>query len=336
MATLAGQKIKDKYGNLLHVEGGLTSTLKVVEDGGGNDSSLKLSTSGVEIDGTLSFTTAPTTSSSELTGLFIDSENNVVIRDLDASAFTADSGGSSTLTDLTDTTITSLASGDLLYYNGTAWINDNTPRTVAFVDNSNAVNFATPNAAGNILFEAGNNMTISYDSNTVSFAAASATASIEETFIGKNTSAHNLPNVNDSDIVVFSGPTNNIDSTSFHFGNTPAKLDLDLTNGEYIENISGESFPVFIDMSAVTEVTSNNSNITYTLQKWNGTAWNNVAAYTRTKSTPGTFIDSFWGIYMLGADERFRIQVSTTTGNIALSAQSQFKFTVKETGNILE
>ena len=180
----------------------------------------------------------------------------------------------------------------------------------------------------------GSNNVVKRELNSSAFSAASGGV-FEEVFVGKNTSAHNLANVNDTDIVVFSNPTNTVDSTSFHFGNSPAQLELDSTNGEYIENITTEPFPVFIDMSAVTEVTSNNSNITYTLQKWNGTAWNDIAAFTRTKATTGTFIDSFWGIYMLGADERFRIEVSSTTGNIALSAQSQFKFIVKETGDIL-
>ena len=253
MATLSGNKVKDTYSSLLKLESnGVTSTLKTVEDGAGTDSALKLSTDTVEVNGTLSFTTAPTTSSDELTGLFIDGSNNVVKREIGSSAFTSSSGV------------------------------------------------------------------------------------FEEVFVGKNTSAHNLANANDTDIVVFSAPTNTVDSTSFHFGNSPAQLELDSTNGEYIENTTTESFPVFIDMSAVTEVSSNNSNITYTLQKWNGTAWNDVAAFTRTKATTGTFIDSFWGIYMLGAGERFRIEVSSTTGNIALSAQSQFKFVVKETGNILQ
>jgi len=89
MATLAGQKIKDKYGNLLQVEGGLNSTEKVVEDGAGNDSALKLSTDTVEVDGTLTFTSAPATDSSELTALFVDGNNDVVKRELNASAFSA-------------------------------------------------------------------------------------------------------------------------------------------------------------------------------------------------------------------------------------------------------
>lgn len=251
MATLSGNKVKDTYSSLLKLESnGVTSTLKTVEDGAGTDSALKLSTDTVEVSA-LKFTSEPTASTTELTALFVDSNNNVVSRDLASSAFSSSSGV------------------------------------------------------------------------------------FEETFIGKNTSAHNLANVNDSDIVVFSTPTNTVDSTSFHFGNSPAQLELDSVSGEYIENITSASFPVFIDMSAVTEVSSNNSSITYTLQKWNGTAWNDVVGFTRTKATTGTFVDSFWGIYMLGADERFRIQVSSTTGTIALSAQSQFKFVVKETGDIL-
>lgn len=251
MATLSGNKVKDTYESLLKLESnGVTTTLKTVEDGAGVDSALKLATDKVEV-AALAFATAPSTSSTELTGLFLDASNNVVSRELNANAFT------------------------------------------------------------------------------------SGTGIFEETFIGTNTSAHSLPNANDSDIVAFSTPTNTVDSTSFHFGNSPAKLELDPSNGEYIQNISGASVPVFVDMSATTEVSSANSNITYTLQKWNGTSWINVKSATRVKSSTGSFIDSFWGVFMVGDDERLRIQVSSTTGNIALSAQSQFKFVVKETGNIL-
>lgn len=334
MATLAGQKIKDKYGNLLHVEGGATSTLKSVEDGGGNVTALKVSTTAVEVDA-LSFSSAPATDASELTALLVDGNNNVVKRELDSSAFSGGSGVS-TLVDLTDTTITSVASGDLLYYNGSSWVNDSTPRTVAFVDNTNAVNFAVPNSSGNILFEAGSNMAITYSGNTVSFASsASGTGVFEETFVGTNSTAHSLPNANDSDIVAWSTPTNTVDSTSFHFGNSPAKLELDATNGEYIANTTESDLIVMVDMSATVEITTQNSNITYTLQKWNLSNWIDLKSVTRFKSNTGSQIDSFWGMFMLGGGERLRVQVSTTTGNVALSASSQFMFTVKETGNIL-
>ena len=87
MATLSGTKIKDKFGNLLHVEGGITSTTKTVEDGTGNASALKLSEDTVEIDGDLNFTAAPSTASAEETALLIDDSNNVVKRELGTAAF---------------------------------------------------------------------------------------------------------------------------------------------------------------------------------------------------------------------------------------------------------
>ena len=90
MSTLSGQKVKDKFGNLLHVEGGLTSSTKNVEDGTGDASALKLSTTEVEINGTQSFTSAPATDNSEATALFINSSNEVVKRELASTAFTED------------------------------------------------------------------------------------------------------------------------------------------------------------------------------------------------------------------------------------------------------
>lgn len=88
MSTLAGQKVKDKYGNLLQVEGGVTTTLKNVEDGTGDVTALKLSTTAVGV-GSLTFNSTPSTDDSELTALFVDGSNNVVKRELNASAFSA-------------------------------------------------------------------------------------------------------------------------------------------------------------------------------------------------------------------------------------------------------
>lgn len=91
MATLTGQKVKDAYQSLLKLETGtLTSSTKVVEDGAGNDSALKISTDAVEVAGTLNISTAPASSSTELTALFLDgATNNIVTRELDATAFTS-------------------------------------------------------------------------------------------------------------------------------------------------------------------------------------------------------------------------------------------------------
>ena len=90
MATLAGQKVKDAYSSLLKLESGAaTSTTKIIEDGAGNDTALKLSTTKVEVNGQLAFTSSPSTGSTETSALFLDASNNIVKRTLGAGAFTA-------------------------------------------------------------------------------------------------------------------------------------------------------------------------------------------------------------------------------------------------------
>lgn len=91
MGTLTGEKIKDKYGELLKLESEGTSTYKSVETGKAEAIGLKLSQDGIEVEG-LKFTTDPLTSNSELTALLYDNTTKtVVIRDLDSTAFTASS-----------------------------------------------------------------------------------------------------------------------------------------------------------------------------------------------------------------------------------------------------
>jgi hypothetical protein len=89
MATLTGSKVKDTYQSLLKLESGTaSSTYKIIEDGQGNDTGLKISTGGVEV-GELKFTTDPTASSTELTALVYNGTTKTVeTRDLNANAFT--------------------------------------------------------------------------------------------------------------------------------------------------------------------------------------------------------------------------------------------------------
>ncbi len=89
MATLTGSKVKDTYQSLLKLEtGSASTTYKTVEDGQGNDTGLKISTNGVEVEA-LKFTTDPSTTSSELTALMYDGTTKTVkLRDLSTSAFT--------------------------------------------------------------------------------------------------------------------------------------------------------------------------------------------------------------------------------------------------------
>jgi len=97
MATLANQKVKDAYTSLLKLESGTaTSSTKVIEDGAGNDTALKLSTVAVEIDGTLIFGTSPTTGTTETSALFLDGSGNIVKRTLGAAAFTSGASLSAT------------------------------------------------------------------------------------------------------------------------------------------------------------------------------------------------------------------------------------------------
>tara|TARA_R100001510_G_C7631428_1_gene190210 strand:- start:334 stop:1398 length:1065 start_codon:yes stop_codon:yes gene_type:complete len=90
MATLSGTKVKDKFGNLLQVNGGVDGTLSTVEDGNGNTSALKLSSTEVQLPSTgTKFTGTPSGSASELTMLMVNSSNQVITRELDSTLSTA-------------------------------------------------------------------------------------------------------------------------------------------------------------------------------------------------------------------------------------------------------
>ena len=84
MATLAGTKVKDKYGNLLQVDGGVDGTLKTVEGGDGASTALKLSSTEVQLPSTgTKFTGTPSNAASELTMLMVNGSNQVVTREFD-------------------------------------------------------------------------------------------------------------------------------------------------------------------------------------------------------------------------------------------------------------
>ena len=323
MSTLAGQKVKDKYGNLLQVEGGVTTTLKNVEDGGGTVTALSVSTTEVQVNA-LKFSTAPASGSSS-TALALDSNNDVVLTSI-----------ASGLGDLTNVSLSNVGGGDLLYFNGNNWVNS-TPGDLGLingiVDADNNLSFIGANSSGNVLFDAGYGMNISYNSATSTVTFESTVSGFEEMFIGAVSTDITLATSSSTDIMRFTPANNTTDSTSFHFKVGTAKLQLDTPNGEYIQNVSSAAVPVHIDITAFTETTSNNSDIIYTLEKWNGTAWNDIKSVKRSKSTPGAHADSFWSIFMLGVNERFRISLSTTTGSIAVEQESRVSFTVKEVGN---
>ena len=88
MASLSGTKIKDTFNIILKLAtSALSGTKQSVQDGDGNNSALKLSTSDVEVAGVLSIVPQPATTSTELTALLIATSGTVVTRELDTSAF---------------------------------------------------------------------------------------------------------------------------------------------------------------------------------------------------------------------------------------------------------
>jgi hypothetical protein len=88
MASLSGSKIKDTFNLILKTATtALSGTKQSVQDGDGNNSALKLSTSDVEVAGALSIVPQPATSSTELTALLIATSGTVVTRELDTTAF---------------------------------------------------------------------------------------------------------------------------------------------------------------------------------------------------------------------------------------------------------
>lgn len=333
MATLAGQQIKNKYGNLLHVEGGLTVSPKKVEDGQGNLSGLSVLAGGVGVEN-LTFTTQPTTATGETSAVFVTSTGDVVKQTLATSAFDAPNiiagtgiSVSGTYPNITiDSTSSYTAGAGIL-------INSGVIQNGIIFEEPVSGDWSSIRTDSKIYFAAGDGVDIDVNgaSGTITW---SSTGVFEETFVATTAGAATL-GAGSQAVLSYSAANNTTDNTSFHFGVSPAKLSLDATAGEYIENVSGSAFPVMIDITATLEVSSPNSDITYTLQKWNGTAWTNVKSIIRYKASTGNQVDSFWGMFMLGASERIRINVYSSTGNISVSAYTQVRFVVKETGNII-
>ena len=257
MATLSGNKVKDTYTSLLKLESnGVTSTLKTVEDGAGVDSALKLSTTTVEVDGTLSFTTAPSTDSSELTALLLDSSNNVVKRELNSSAFSA---GVTELNDLSDVNITSLASNDRLYYNGTVseWQNTSTQPAINIKDASSSDSVVT-DSSGRFLFSEGNNISIAYSGSTVTFSSSNQLFA-NPMFILRPSASYSLTTT--AATPTQAGVNNNSNSHS-HLVNDDSNVHLQTSSTTTGAMTIERNGLIRIDVNFILEITSANTDVT--------------------------------------------------------------------------
>ena len=176
-------------------------------------------------------------------------------------------------------------------------------------------------------------VTGTYPNFTVDGTALQSAGVHEEMFVGVTESPLPIPS-NVSQILSWSVPNNASESTSYHFGTGPAKLGL-IAGGQGIENLSSQRLIIYADISAFVDVTSPNSDITYTMQRFQGGVWVDVKSVTRYKGSSGIQTDSFWSIFKLDAPEKLRVQISSTSGNVIFEPTSQIKFEVKEVGNII-
>lgn len=171
-------------------------------------------------------------------------------------------------------------------------------------------------------------------SRELNVTAFSGNGDAEETFIGYVPSDQIIESASNQ-TVVFASPDNTDEQSSYHFGQSPAKLLLDPTNGQYIQNVSGSTQVVYIDMSASIISGNANRDITFTLSRWNGTAWSSLNSFRyETVSTVPEGV-SFWGMALLQDDERLRVDVYSVAGGVTIQDGSLFEFIVKNTGNII-
>lgn len=331
MATLTDTKVKDTYQTLLKVTtGSIGGGFSVVQDGAANDSGLSLSTSGIGAT-KLTFITTPTTGTTETSALFLNASDEVVTKVLSASAFTLPNiiAGSSvsvsgaypniTVTNTAPDQTVSMTAGTGVSVSGTY-----PSFTVANTAPDQTVAIA---GTGNIA------VTGTYPNFTVDGTALISNGVHEEMFIGVIETPYPLsPAVNE--VIAWTAPNNLLETKSYHFGQTPAQLRL-ISGGLGIENVSGSSLTVYVDISSAVTVNNPNSNITYTMQRLAGGVWGDIKSVTRHKSSVGLQTDSFWGVFILQAPEKLRVVISSTTGNVIFENSSQVKFEVKELGNII-
>jgi len=203
---------------------------------------------------------------------------------------------------------------------------DNTTKTITIINDSpdQTVSISGTNRIA---------VTGTYPSFTIDGSAVQGGGVNEEMFVGTPESPYVL-GPGSTQIVAFSQPNNSIETNSYHFGTAPAQLDLG-PGGASIQNVSGQKLVVYIDMASYVDVQSPNSDITYTLERFDGAVWSAVKSVTRYKGASGAQVDSFWGIFNLDTGEALRVSLSSVSGSIIFTQHSQIKFEVKETGNII-
>lgn len=192
---------------------------------------------------------------------------------------------------------------------------------------------SAPTTDGNeltALFVDGNNEVVKRELTTTAF--ATNVAPLQEVAVGVTEA--DIPLNGTFQTIAYSAADNNTENTSYHFGNSPADLNFATALGT-IENRSGAAFPVRVSITSTINVGSNNSEITYKLQRNTaGGAFSDVKTVTRYKSNTGIQADSFWGMFILEPTQSMRIQMSTN-GTATVLAGTELEVRKENVGNIL-
>jgi len=335
MGTLSGNAIKDTFESLLKLESNdVTSTLKTVEDGGGVDTALKLSTDTVEVNGTLSFTTAPTTDSAELTALLIDGSNNVVKRELDSTAFTSGTTNSfETIAVSGQTDVVADSSTDTLTLvegSGIEITTNATTDTITITNNSNvfktiAVSGQTDIVADTLTdtltFAEGEGITITTDATTDTMTIAASEFGNPMMLIRPN---GNLALSGTPTTPALASIDNTDDFGSYEVNDDQAHLSI-ATKGIKIE----KDGLIRIDIAFIVDVTSSNTEITINVgrERPDGATFTSIQEIERSKSTTGLTAIGYSLFTAARADDVYIYRISVSGGGGELTTASAFVVT---------
>ncbi len=303
MATLTGQKVKDSYQSILKLDSGtLTTSNKVVEDGAGNDSALSLSTTDVQVNGTLNFGTTPSSSSTELSVLLVDgSTGDVVTRELSSSAFSGASVSVASPIVLSSGNVTIANAGTLSALTALTAASDD-----KFLIWDESVSAWKQISYGAIVSAGGGGTGIN-----MMVARAKTLSTI--------TSGGTFSTISYSDVVE---PATAISSVYVGSGANYALIESTTISNDTLTVLSPGTY--HIDITVVYGIAAGNTTVTARL--FDLTA-GTVIATTTEDTSAGSHIISFFHVVTVASENRYQVQVTCGNSEGSVSNKSQVTVT---------
>jgi hypothetical protein len=90
------------------------------------------------------------------------------------------------------------------------------------------------------------------------------------------------------------------------------------SNNEIV-NVYDGALSLKLTMHGFNTSLGNNNDLSYILEKWDGSSWAEVKRVSRTKSAPGDYADMFGGYFQLLYNQKFRVLAVSGTGGIQLT-----------------